>query len=111
MPGRQWIFIAAAKTGSGGAHPSLGLEAMAADPRFMKNGDRVAHRAELEAMLEKIIGDYDREPLLSGSVGVRARHAVNTVDRYERPADHRPGMIEAGRAPDAPARSPWSARR
>ena len=79
----QWIFIAAANDRFWGKLTrALHLEAMAADPRFMKNGDRVAHRAELEAMLAKIIGEYDREPLLKRleEADVPAT-PVNTVDQ------------------------------
>jgi crotonobetainyl-CoA:carnitine CoA-transferase CaiB-like acyl-CoA transferase len=93
----QWIFIAAANdrfwnklTGA------LGLDALAADPRFQKNGDRVAHRAELEAVLEKIIGEYDREPLLKRleEADVPAT-PVNTVDQVMNdPQTVARGMIE-----------------
>ena len=93
----QWIFIAAANDRFWGKLTrALGLEAMAADPRFMKNGDRVANRAELEAMLEKIIGDYDREPLLKRleEADVPAT-PVNTVDQVMNdPQTIARGMIE-----------------
>ncbi len=79
----QWMFIAAANdrfwqklTGA------LGIEWMATDPRFAVNHDRVVHRAELEAMLEDIIGQHDREPLLKRleEADVPAT-PVNTVDQ------------------------------
>jgi crotonobetainyl-CoA:carnitine CoA-transferase CaiB-like acyl-CoA transferase len=93
----QWIFIAAANDRFWGKLTrALGLEAMAADPRFMKNGDRVANRAELEAMLEKIIGEYDREPLLKRleEADVPAT-PVNTVDQVMNdPQTIARGMIE-----------------
>jgi len=93
----QWIFIAAANDRFWGKlTQALGLEAMAADPRFVKNGDRVAHRAELEAMLEKIIGEYDREPLLKRleEADVPAT-PVNTVDQVMNdPQTIARGMIE-----------------
>ena len=93
----QWIFIAAANDRFWGKLTrALDLEAMAADPRFMKNGDRVANRAELEAMLEKIIGDYDREPLLKRleEADVPAT-PVNTVDQVMNdPQTIARGMIE-----------------
>ena len=93
----QWIFIAAANDRFWGKlTQALGLEAMAADPRFMKNGDRVANRAELEAMLEKIIGEYDREPLLKRleEADVPAT-PVNTVDQVMNdPQTIARGMIE-----------------
>jgi crotonobetainyl-CoA:carnitine CoA-transferase CaiB-like acyl-CoA transferase len=93
----QWIFIAAANDRFWGKLTrALGLEAMAADPRFVKNGDRVAHRAELEAMLEKIIGEYDREPLLKRleEADVPAT-PVNTVDQVMNdPQTIARGMIE-----------------
>ena len=83
-------------TGSGGSSPRPRPAAMAADPRFTKNGDRVANRAELEAMLEKIIGDYDREPLLKRleEADVPAT-PVNTVDQVMNdPQTIARGMIE-----------------
>jgi crotonobetainyl-CoA:carnitine CoA-transferase CaiB-like acyl-CoA transferase len=93
----QWIFIAAANDRFWGKLTrALGLEAMAADPRFMKNGDRVANRGELEAMLEKIIGEYDREPLLKRleEADVPAT-PVNTVDQVMNdPQTIARGMIE-----------------
>ena len=93
----QWIFIAAANDRFWGKlTQALGLEAMAADPRFAKNGDRVANRAELEAMLEKIIGEYDREPLLKRleEADVPAT-PVNTVDQVMNdPQTIARGMIE-----------------
>jgi len=93
----QWIFIAAANDRFWGKLTrALDLEAMAADPRFMKNGDRVANRAELEAMLEKIIGNYDREPLLKRleEADVPAT-PVNTVDQVMNdPQTIARGMIE-----------------
>jgi crotonobetainyl-CoA:carnitine CoA-transferase CaiB-like acyl-CoA transferase len=93
----QWIFIAAANDRFWGKLTrALGLEAMAADPRFVKNGDRVTHRAELEAMLEKIIGEYDREPLLKRleEADVPAT-PVNTVDQVMNdPQTIARGMIE-----------------
>jgi crotonobetainyl-CoA:carnitine CoA-transferase CaiB-like acyl-CoA transferase len=93
----QWIFIAAANDRFWGKLTrALGLEAMAADPRFVKNGDRVAHRVELEAMLEKIVGEYDREPLLKRleEADVPAT-PVNTVDQVMNdPQTIARGMIE-----------------
>jgi crotonobetainyl-CoA:carnitine CoA-transferase CaiB-like acyl-CoA transferase len=93
----QWIFIAAANDRFWGKLTrALDLEAMAADPRFMKNGDRVANRTELETMLEKIIGEYDREPLLKRleEADVPAT-PVNTVDQVMNdPQTIARGMIE-----------------
>jgi crotonobetainyl-CoA:carnitine CoA-transferase CaiB-like acyl-CoA transferase len=79
----QWIFIAAANDRFWGKLArALGLEAMATDPRFAKNQDRVKHRAELESILEKTIGALDREPLLKTleEADVPAT-PVNTVDQ------------------------------
>ncbi|HEU5188754.1 MAG TPA: CoA transferase [Methylomirabilota bacterium] len=79
----QWIFIAAANDRFWGKLArALGLEAMATDPRFAKNQDRVKHRAELESILEKTIGARDREPLLKTleEADVPAT-PVNTVDQ------------------------------
>src|SRR6266571_3925025 len=61
----QWIFIAAANDRFWGRlAPALGLSELADDPRFVRNVDRVKHRAELEAILEKTIAGQSREPLL-----------------------------------------------
>jgi crotonobetainyl-CoA:carnitine CoA-transferase CaiB-like acyl-CoA transferase len=79
----QWIFIAAANDRFWGKLArALGLDAMATDPRFAKNQDRVKHRAELESILEQTIGARDREPLLKvlEEADVPAT-PVNTVDQ------------------------------
>src|SRR6266540_685729 len=79
----QWIFIAAANdrfwqklTGA------LGLDELAIDPRFAVNQQRVKHRVELEALLERVIGELEREPLLKllGDADVPAT-PVHTVDQ------------------------------
>src|SRR5262249_60628113 len=61
----QWIFIAAANDRFwqklAGA---LGMDELAVDPRFAVNQQRVQHRAELEAILERVTGEREREPLL-----------------------------------------------
>src|SRR4030095_5435267 len=79
----QWIFIAAANDRFWGKLArALGLEAMATDPRFAKNQDRVKHRAELESILEKTIGALDREPLLKTLEEADGPATpVNTVDQ------------------------------
>src|SRR6266542_2890663 len=79
----QWIFIAAANDRFWQRLArALGLDGMASDPRFAVNQQRVAHRRELEAMLEELIGGYDREPLLKllEEADVPAT-PVNTVDQ------------------------------
>ena len=79
----QWIFIAAANDRFWQKLTrALGLDWMASDPRFAVNQQRVAHRRELEAMLEELIGGYDREPLLKllEEADVPAT-PVNTVDQ------------------------------
>ena len=79
----QWIFIAAANDRFWQRLTrALGLDGMASDPRFAVNQQRVAHRRELEAMLEELIGGYDREPLLKllEEADVPAT-PVNTVDQ------------------------------
>src|SRR5213593_2242006 len=79
----QWIFIAAANDRFWQKLTrALGLDGMASDPRFAVNQQRVAHRRELEAMLEELIGGYDREPLLKllEEADVPAT-PVNTVDQ------------------------------
>ena len=61
----QWIFIAAANDRFwlklAGA---LDLHDLAADPRFAVNQQRVKNRVELETLLERVIGERDREQLL-----------------------------------------------
>jgi crotonobetainyl-CoA:carnitine CoA-transferase CaiB-like acyl-CoA transferase len=79
----QWIFIAAANDRFWGKLARvIGLEAMATDPRFAKNQDRVRNRTELESILEKTIGAHDREALLKTleEADVPAT-PVNTVDQ------------------------------
>jgi crotonobetainyl-CoA:carnitine CoA-transferase CaiB-like acyl-CoA transferase len=79
----QWIFIAAANDRFWQKFSrALGLDAMAADPRFAVNQQRVVHRAELEAEREKVVGSWDREPLLKvlEEADVPAT-PVNTVDQ------------------------------
>ena len=79
----QWIFIAAANDRFWQKlAKELGLSDLAADPRYQKNQGRVANRAELEGILEKTIGELDREPLLKRleEADVPAT-PVNTVDQ------------------------------
>lgn len=79
----QWIFVAGAndRFWQRLVH-ALGLDWMATDPRFAVNIERVKHRKELEAELERAIAGYDREPLLKllDEAGVPAT-PVNTVDQ------------------------------
>src|ERR1700693_3772729 len=95
----QWIFIAAANDRFwlklAGA---LGLDDLAADPRFAVNQQRVRNRVELEALLEREIGERDREALLKllAEADVPAT-AVHTVARDRDPL----WMLRA--EPDAPA--------
>jgi crotonobetainyl-CoA:carnitine CoA-transferase CaiB-like acyl-CoA transferase len=79
----QWIFIAAANDRFWQKLTrALGLDAMATDPRFAVNRDRVANRVELEAMLEAIIARHDREALLKRLEEADVPAApVNTVDQ------------------------------
>jgi crotonobetainyl-CoA:carnitine CoA-transferase CaiB-like acyl-CoA transferase len=79
----QWIFIAAANDRfwqklAG----SLGRADLGSDPRFAANQQRVAHRAELEGILEETIAQHDRETLLKRleAADVPAT-PVNTVDQ------------------------------
>jgi crotonobetainyl-CoA:carnitine CoA-transferase CaiB-like acyl-CoA transferase len=79
----QWVFIAAANDRFWGRlAPALGLPELASDPRFARNVDRVKHRAELEAILEKTIGSQPRTAVLGAceAAGVPAT-PVNTVDQ------------------------------
>jgi crotonobetainyl-CoA:carnitine CoA-transferase CaiB-like acyl-CoA transferase len=79
----QWIFVAAAndRFWQKLAH-ALELDEMAADPRFATNQQRVAHRTELEQLLERVIGGREREALLKllAEADVPAT-PVNTVDQ------------------------------
>ena len=79
----QWIFVAAANDRFWQKLArALGLDDLAGDPRFSTNQQRVAHRAELEEILERVIGDRDRETLLKvlAEADVPAT-PVNTVDQ------------------------------
>ena len=79
----QWIFIAAANDRFWQKlAKALGRSDLAADPRFEKNQGRVANRGELEGILERAIGELDREPLLKRleEADVPAT-PVNTVDQ------------------------------
>lgn len=79
----QWIFIAAANDRFWQKlAKALGRSDLAADPRFEKNQGRVANRGELEGILERTIGELDREPLLKRleEADVPAT-PVNTVDQ------------------------------
>src|SRR5438552_938327 len=93
----QWIFIAAANDRFWGRlAPALDLTELANDPRFARNVDRVKHRVELEAILEKTIAGQTREPLLKAleEAGVPAT-PVNTVDQVmEDPQTSARGMID-----------------
>jgi len=98
----QWIFIAAAN----GRFwqklaKALALSDLAADPRFEKNQGRVAHRAELEGILEQTIGALDREPLLKRleEADVPAT-PVNTVDQVMNdPQTAERGIVQRVRHP------------
>jgi crotonobetainyl-CoA:carnitine CoA-transferase CaiB-like acyl-CoA transferase len=79
----QWIFIAAANDRFWGKLArAIGLGEMAENPRFARNGERVKNRVELEDILEKVIAERDREPLLKilEEADVPAT-PVNTVDQ------------------------------
>src|SRR5262249_6346053 len=79
----QWIFVAAANDRFWQKLArALGMDSLAADPRFAVNQQRVLHRAELEAILEDAIAGHDREPLLKllEEADVPAT-PVNTVDQ------------------------------
>jgi crotonobetainyl-CoA:carnitine CoA-transferase CaiB-like acyl-CoA transferase len=93
----QWVFIAAANDRFWSRlAPALGLAELAADPRFTKNVDRVKHRVELEAILERTIATLEREPLLKAleEAGVPAT-PVNTVDQVmDDPQTAARGMVD-----------------
>ena len=79
----QWIFIAAANDRFWQKLArALGLGDLAGDPRFATNQQRVAHRTELEQLLEGEIGGREREALLKllAEADVPAT-PVNTVDQ------------------------------
>jgi crotonobetainyl-CoA:carnitine CoA-transferase CaiB-like acyl-CoA transferase len=79
----QWIFIAAANDRFWQKLArALGLDGLAGDPRFATNQARVAHRAELEQVLEREIGGREREALLTLLAGADVPATpVNTVDQ------------------------------
>jgi len=93
----QWVFIAAANDRFWQKLTrALDVEWMTKDPRFVANKDRVANRVELERMLEEIIGDHEREPLLKklDEADVPAT-PVNTVDQVMNdPQTIERGMIQ-----------------
>lgn len=61
----QWIFIAGANDRFfRRLVAALGLEALADDPRFSINMERVKHRTELEATLAEAIGRHERAALV-----------------------------------------------
>jgi crotonobetainyl-CoA:carnitine CoA-transferase CaiB-like acyl-CoA transferase len=61
----QWIFIAGANDRLfRRLVTALGKPALADDPKFATNVDRVKHRIELEALLSEAIGGRDRAPLI-----------------------------------------------
>lgn len=92
----QWVFVA-------GANDRLwqrlaravGLEALAEDPRFATNLERVKHREEVEGAVEDAIARFDRAELLARCAAVEMPAApVNTVDQLlaEPQARSRPAM-------------------
>jgi crotonobetainyl-CoA:carnitine CoA-transferase CaiB-like acyl-CoA transferase len=93
----QWVFIAAANDRFWSRlAPALGLAELATDPRFVRNVDRVKHRAELEAILESTIGGMERDALVKAldEAGVPAT-PVNTVDQVmEDPQTAARGMVD-----------------
>jgi crotonobetainyl-CoA:carnitine CoA-transferase CaiB-like acyl-CoA transferase len=79
----QWVFIAAANDRFWQKFArAVGLDWMLADPRFARNRERVANRAELERIVEEAVGRYEREALLKllEEADVPAT-PVNTVDQ------------------------------
>jgi crotonobetainyl-CoA:carnitine CoA-transferase CaiB-like acyl-CoA transferase len=90
----QWIFIAAANDRFWvKLARALGLDDLAADPRFAVNQQRVNNRVELETLLEHVIAHRDREELLKilAEADVPAT-PVNTVDQVM----HDPQTVERG---------------
>jgi crotonobetainyl-CoA:carnitine CoA-transferase CaiB-like acyl-CoA transferase len=79
----QWIFVAAANDRFWvKLTRALGLDELAADPKFAVNQQRVKNRVELETLLEQVIGDRDREELLKILAEADVPAApVNTVDQ------------------------------
>jgi crotonobetainyl-CoA:carnitine CoA-transferase CaiB-like acyl-CoA transferase len=61
----QWIFIAGANDRLfRRLVTALGRPALAEEPRFATNVERVKHRTELESTLGEAIGKHDRAPLI-----------------------------------------------
>jgi crotonobetainyl-CoA:carnitine CoA-transferase CaiB-like acyl-CoA transferase len=93
----QWVFIAAANDRLWQRlAPALGLAALARDPRFATNPERVRHRHDLELALEEAVAGHDRASLLKmlEEAGVPAT-PVNTVDQLmDDPQTAARGIIE-----------------
>jgi crotonobetainyl-CoA:carnitine CoA-transferase CaiB-like acyl-CoA transferase len=98
----QWIFIAAANDRFWQKLArALGREDLAGEPRFAVNQQRVAHRTELETMLEGLIAEHDREPLLKRLEEADVPAApVNTIDQVmDDPQTAERGIVQRVRHP------------
>jgi len=93
----QYVFVAAANERLWGRLcKGLDLGHLTEDPRFKTNMDRVAHRAEVDAIIADAVAGYDLEPLLEilQRAGVPAA-PVNTIDRLMRePQVEHLGMLQ-----------------
>jgi crotonobetainyl-CoA:carnitine CoA-transferase CaiB-like acyl-CoA transferase len=83
---QQWVFIA------GGNDrlwkriaEALGLKTLTEDPKFASNPERVKHRQELDALVQKAVERFDRPTLLKAleEAGVPAT-PVNSIDQVLR---------------------------
>jgi crotonobetainyl-CoA:carnitine CoA-transferase CaiB-like acyl-CoA transferase len=76
---------------------ALGLAELADDPRFMTNPDRVAHRGELDGLLEVPIASFATAELLAHleNVGVPAAPVHDVAQVAAHPQTEALGMLQA----------------
>lgn len=77
----------------------LGREALAEDPRFVTNGDRVEHRVALREILERLLADQDPATLCEALLlaGVPAGPVRSVREAFDHPhTAHRQMVIHAG---------------
>ena len=73
----------------------LGLSRLVEDPRFLKNSDRLAHRAELWAIIEPAFADRDASEVLSEMVerGIPCARINSIAEALEDPQVLERGMV------------------
>ena len=75
----------------------LGIDEITADPRFVSNPDRVRHRAELIALLEPPLREWNTEELLATLIGagIPASPVRNVGEAAEHEQTRALGMLQA----------------